>query len=160
MGCCSPSQSRPATGDRRLAIGDVRNRTISWAFATTATKKKTNFKHKVDEVSLVRSGVHGRQFITTAFMTVTTTLNGALMRSLDELVETSRIIGRCMQEPPHIHISSSIYTIPEAISELETMTEAVNTAPHCSHRLFNPTPLVYLKNFSLNIEFRAYSLNS
>ncbi|KAK8945020.1 hypothetical protein KSP39_PZI008015 [Platanthera zijinensis] len=45
--------------------------------------------------------------------------------ALDELVETSRIIGRCMQEPPRIQISSSLYTIPEAISELETMPEVM-----------------------------------
>ncbi|KAK8944400.1 hypothetical protein KSP39_PZI008551 [Platanthera zijinensis] len=41
---------------------------------------------------------------------------------MDELVEISRIIGQCMQESPHIQISSSLFTIPEAISELETMT--------------------------------------
>ncbi|KAK8945554.1 hypothetical protein KSP40_PGU013350 [Platanthera guangdongensis] len=46
--------------------------------------------------------------------------------AMNELVETSRIIGRFMQEPPRIHISSSLYTIPEAISELETMTEVMD----------------------------------
>ncbi|KAK8949640.1 Cytochrome b5 [Platanthera zijinensis] len=45
--------------------------------------------------------------------------------ALDESAETSRIIGCCMQEPPRIQISSSLYTIPEAISELETMPKPV-----------------------------------
>ncbi|KAK8965349.1 hypothetical protein KSP40_PGU001620 [Platanthera guangdongensis] len=49
----------------------------------------------------------------------------AMSSTMDELVETSCIIGRCMQEPPRIQISSSMYTISEAISELETMTEVM-----------------------------------
>ncbi|KAK8971318.1 hypothetical protein KSP40_PGU021804 [Platanthera guangdongensis] len=46
--------------------------------------------------------------------------------ALDELVETSRIIGKCMQEPPRIQISSSLFNIPEAISELERMSEVMD----------------------------------
>ncbi|KAK8940189.1 hypothetical protein KSP40_PGU007602 [Platanthera guangdongensis] len=46
--------------------------------------------------------------------------------TMDEIAETSRIIGRCMMEPPRIQISSSLYTIPEAITELETIPVVMN----------------------------------
>ncbi|KAK8955085.1 hypothetical protein KSP39_PZI001924 [Platanthera zijinensis] len=46
--------------------------------------------------------------------------------TIDELVETSRIIGQCMQEPPRIQISSTSFTIPEAIPELESMSEVMD----------------------------------
>ncbi|KAK8962548.1 hypothetical protein KSP40_PGU014607 [Platanthera guangdongensis] len=46
--------------------------------------------------------------------------------TMDEIAETSRIIGRCMMEPPRIQISSSLYTIPETIAELETIPEVMN----------------------------------
>lgn len=48
--------------------------------------------------------------------------------TMDELAETSRIIGRCMMEPPPIQISSSLYTIPEAISEIENIPEVMDVA--------------------------------
>ncbi|KAK8955456.1 hypothetical protein KSP40_PGU018977 [Platanthera guangdongensis] len=54
------------------------------------------------------------------------TAKKAKSSALDELVETSRIIGKCMQEPPRIQISSSLFTIPEAISELESMSEVMD----------------------------------
>ncbi|KAK8960696.1 hypothetical protein KSP40_PGU010576 [Platanthera guangdongensis] len=43
--------------------------------------------------------------------------------TLDDIAETSRIIGKCMIEPPRIQIYAFLYIIHEAISELETMTE-------------------------------------
>ncbi|KAK8970152.1 hypothetical protein KSP40_PGU004482 [Platanthera guangdongensis] len=57
--------------------------------------------------------------------------------TLDDLAETSRIIGKCMMEPPRIQISSSVYTIPEAISELETIPEVMDEShyefyDHCT----------------------------
>ncbi|KAK8964650.1 Glycine-rich RNA-binding protein 2 [Platanthera guangdongensis] len=70
---------------------------------------------------------------------------------MDELVETLRIIGRCMQEPPHIQISSSMYTIPEAILELETMTEKI------TYNIFN-TDLQWLARITLTVRTRR--LNS
>ncbi|KAK8964424.1 hypothetical protein KSP40_PGU006985 [Platanthera guangdongensis] len=46
--------------------------------------------------------------------------------TMDEIAETSRIIGHCMMEPPRIQILSSLYTIPEAITELETIPEVMD----------------------------------
>ncbi|KAK8964255.1 hypothetical protein KSP40_PGU006758 [Platanthera guangdongensis] len=54
------------------------------------------------------------------------TAKKAKSSALDELVETSHIIGKCMQEPPRIQISSSLFSIPEAISELESMSEVMD----------------------------------
>ncbi|KAK8916685.1 hypothetical protein KSP39_PZI022578 [Platanthera zijinensis] len=45
--------------------------------------------------------------------------------TMEQIAETSRIIGRCMMEPPRIQISSSSHTIAEAITELESMEEVM-----------------------------------
>ncbi|KAK8962550.1 hypothetical protein KSP40_PGU008203 [Platanthera guangdongensis] len=47
----------------------------------------------------------------------------AMSSTMEDIAETSRIIGRVMQEPPKIQISSALFTIPEAIKELEKYPE-------------------------------------
>ncbi|KAK8964776.1 hypothetical protein KSP40_PGU017571 [Platanthera guangdongensis] len=45
--------------------------------------------------------------------------------AMGDIAETSRIIGRVMQEPPKIQISPALFTIPEAIRELGKYPEVM-----------------------------------
>ncbi|KAK8954257.1 hypothetical protein KSP39_PZI001893 [Platanthera zijinensis] len=49
--------------------------------------------------------------------------NRAMSSTMEDIAETSRIIGRVMHEPSKIQISSALFTIPEAIKELEKYPE-------------------------------------